>query len=129
MWDFIRNIFSGIAIIPIFPFIIVFLGYGAFVKDRKKAIRVAMDVSTIFFIPCVAALFNELFNSEFGIYGILLVMIIGGGLLGNMHYRKDGIIPWKKILRVVWRITFFATAFLYIIFIIVMLLQLAFTVS
>ncbi|URN93170.1 MAG: DUF3397 domain-containing protein [Candidatus Pristimantibacillus lignocellulolyticus] len=129
MWDIIRSIFSGIAIIPIFPFIITYLGYGAFVKDRKKAIRLAMDVSTLFLIPCVAALFNKLFNSESSIYGILLVMIIGGGLLGNLHYRKDGIIPWKKILRVVWRITFFATAFLYIILIIVMLLQLAFTVS
>jgi len=129
MWDIIRSIFSGIAIIPIFPFIITYLGYGAFVKDRKKAIRLAMDVSTLFLIPCVAALFNNLFNSGFSIYGILLVMIIGGGLLGNLHYRKDGIIPWKKILRVVWRISFFATAFLYIILIIVTLLQLAFTVS
>ncbi|HIW32786.1 MAG TPA: DUF3397 domain-containing protein [Candidatus Paenibacillus intestinavium] len=129
MWDFIRTVFSAIATIPIFPFFIVYLGYNVFVKDRKKSIRLAMDVSAVFLIPCVGALFNELFSSNFGIYGILLAMIIGGGLLGNAHYRKDGVIPWKKIVRVVWRIAFFVTAFLYIIFIAIILLQLAFTVS
>lgn len=129
MWDIIGYTFSAIATIPILPFIIVFLGYGIFVHNRKKAIMMAMDVSTIFFIFCVGALFNNLFNSNFGIYGILLVMIIGGGLLGNAHFRKNGTIPWKKILRVVWRITFFITAFLYIIFNVFAFIQLAFTVS
>ena len=111
MWDIIRYIFSAIASIPIFPFIIVYLGYSLFEKNRKKVIRLAMDISTVFFILCVAGLFNLLFTSKFGIYGILLVMIIGGGLLGNLHYRKDGVIPWKKILRIIWRITFFAQHF------------------
>lgn len=129
MWSIIGYIFSAIATIPILPFIIIYLGYGAIVKNRKKAIRMAMDISTLFFLLNVAALFNQLFNSSFSIYGILLVMLIGGGLLGNAHYRKGGIIPWKVILRVVWRITFFVTAFLYIILSIFVLFRLAFTVS
>lgn len=129
MWDIIRSTFSAIATMPILVFIVVFLGYSAFVHNRKKAIIMAMDISTLFFIVCDAALFNKLFNSTFGIFGILLVMIIGGGLLGNVHYRKDGTIPWKRILRVVWRVTFFATAFLNIILYIFVIFLLAFTVS
>ncbi|MCM3632251.1 MULTISPECIES: DUF3397 domain-containing protein [Paenibacillus] len=124
MWDII----SAIATIPILPFIIVFIGYEIFIKDRKRAIRMAMDVSTIFFILNVGALFNQLFHIGFGIYGILLVMIIGAGLLGNIHYRKSGNIPWKRIVRVIWRVTFFIMVLLYLILNIYVLLKLAFTV-
>lgn len=128
MWDIIKYILSAIATIPILPFVIVYFGYLAFAKERKQAIRMAMDISTIFFIVNVGALFNQLFNSSFGLYGIFLVMIIGAGLLGNGAYRKKQEIPWKRIVRVVWRVTFFVTALLYIFLNMFMLLKLAFTV-
>ncbi|MFC6331374.1 DUF3397 domain-containing protein [Paenibacillus septentrionalis] len=128
MWDIIKYIFSAIATFPILPFIIVFIGYELYSKDRKRSIRMAMDVSTVFFILSVGALFNELFNSGFGLYGIMLAMIIGAGLLGNAHYRKNGTIPWKRMLRVIWRVAFFVTAFLWLVLITFVLLKLAFTV-
>lgn len=128
MWDIIKYIFSAIAMFPILPFIIVYIGYELYTKDRKRSIRMAMDVSTLFFALSVAALFNELFDSGFGIYGIMLTMIIGAGLLGNAHYRKNGAIPWKRIIRVIWRVTFFVTAFLWLVLITFVLIKLAFTV-
>lgn len=99
-----------------------------FDKDKKKAIRMAMDVSTIFFVIHDAALLNNLFNSSFALYGMLLVMIIGAGLLGNGAYRKSQNIPWKRIIRAIWRVTFFVTALLYIFLSMYVLLKLAFTV-
>lgn len=128
MWDIIKYIFSGMAIFPVLTFVVACFGLIAFGKERKYAIRMAMDISTIFFIFNVGALLNTLFNNRFGLYGIFLVMIIGAGLLGNSYYRKDGAIPWKKIIRVVWRITFFITVLLYIVLHIIILLKLAFTV-
>jgi len=124
MWDII----SAIATLPILMFIVVYFGYGFFIKDRKRAIRMAMDVSTVFFILNVGALFNHLFSNKFGLYVILLVMIIGAGLLGNIYYRKSGAVPWKRIVRVVWRVTFFVTVLLYVVLNIYVLLKLAFTV-
>lgn len=128
MWDTIRFIIAGIATIPILPFFIVYFGYSLYQGNRKKAIRLAMDVSTVFFVFNVGALFNEIFNSNFGLYLLLLGMIIGAGLLGNAHYRKDGNIPWQKIARIVWRVTFFVTVFLYLVFSTYVVFNLAFTV-
>jgi len=128
MWDIIKNVFSAISIFPFLPFVIVYFGYMLFDKDKKKAIRMAMDVSTIFFVIHDAALLNNLFNSSFALYGMLLVMIIGAGLLGNGAYRKSQNIPWKRIIRAIWRVTFFVTALLYIFLSMYVLLKLAFTV-
>ena len=129
MWDIIRYVFTVMSTVPFIPFLIVFFAYGLFEKERKQVIRVSMDVSTIFFILNVAAMFNTLFHSTFGLYGILLFMLIGGGLLGNALYRKHGNVQWSKILRIVWRITFFITVLLYVIFTVFILFKLAFTVS
>lgn len=129
MWDIIKNTIAGIAFVPIIPFVITYIGYGFFVHDRKKSIRMAMDVSTFFFIICVSALFNLLFNSSFGLYGLLLIMLIGAGFLGNGQYRKNGIIAWKHIAKVIWRLTFFITVSLYILFILFALIKTMFTVA
>lgn len=75
-----------------------------------------MDVTTALLIGCVAVLFDELFNSRFGIYGILLFMLLGGGLLGNAQFRKRGAVDAKKIFRTIWRLSFFTMSVLYIVF-------------
>ncbi|WP_424768279.1 DUF3397 domain-containing protein [Paenibacillus sp. sgz302251] len=115
------------ALIPIIPFAIVFFVYGAIIRDRKKAFRLAMDVTTALLIGCVAALFNDIFNNQFGLYGILLFMLIGGGLLGNAQFRKRGAVDAKKIFRTVWRISFFSMSVLYILFMCISLGKLMFT--
>jgi len=124
----INKIYAALALIPVIPFVIVLFGYGAVVQDRKKAFRIAMDVTTIFLIWCVAALFNLLFGSNFGIYGILLVMLLGGGLLGNAQFRKRGAVDVKRVLRTVWRLCFFAMSVLYIVFMFISIGKIVFTV-
>ena len=115
LWNYLHTIYAIIAIIPVVPFITVLVCYSLFTGDRKRAMRLAMDISTIFLIGVVAALFNMAFGSEFGIYGIFLIMLIGGGLLGNAQFRKRGKVDAKKIVTMVWRLTFFAMSVFYII--------------
>lgn len=129
MWDIIKNSIAAIAIVPILPFVITYISYSFLAHDRKKSIRMAMDVSTFFFLICVSALFNYLFNSSFGLYGILLVMLIGAGFLGNGQYRKNGTIAWKRIVKVIWRLTFFVTVTLYILLGLFALFKIMFTVA
>ncbi|OBR64997.1 hypothetical protein A7K91_05355 [Paenibacillus oryzae] len=119
IWDVFKSIYAALAIIPLLPFAIVFFGYGAYIQDRKKALLMAMDVSTAFLIPCVGALFVVMLNTNFGFYGILLMMLLGGGLLGNAQFRKRGAVNAKRIFRAVWRMTFFLTSVLYIILMLV----------
>jgi Protein of unknown function (DUF3397). len=116
IWNSIQYAYTALALIPILPFAIVLFGYGAIIQDRKKALRMAMDVSTAFFILCVGGLIQLLFNTNFGLYGILLFMLLGGGLLGNAQYRKRGSVDVKRIFKMVWRLSFFAMSFLYVVF-------------
>ncbi|CAM4144917.1 DUF3397 domain-containing protein [Paenibacillus alkaliterrae] len=116
IWESITYLYAYLAVIPIIPFIIVLFGYGAFIRDRKKAFRLAMDITTAFLIGCVAVLFDNLFGSKFGFYGILLFMLLGAGLLGNAQFRTRGSIDAKKIFRTVWRLSFFTMSLLYVVF-------------
>ncbi|MCR2803711.1 DUF3397 domain-containing protein [Paenibacillus soyae] len=129
LWDKIEWLYSLIALIPILPFAIVLFGYGAYIQNRKKALLLAMDVSNAFFILCVAALFNMLFDSNFGLYGILLVMILGGGLIGNAQFRKRGNVDVKRVFRAIWRMSFFAMTALYLVFMIILIGRVVFTVA
>lgn len=74
-----------------------------------------MDITTALLIGCVAVLFNRIFSNSFGLYGILLVMLIGGGLLGNLQFRKRGQVDVRKIFRAIWRLGFFAMGIMYIV--------------
>jgi hypothetical protein len=80
-----------------------------------------MDITTAFLIGCVAVLFDRLFSSHFGLYGILLFMLLGGGLLGNAQFRKRGNIDAKKIFRAVWRLSFFTMSILYVVFMFILI--------
>lgn len=127
IWASIKHLYAYLAVIPIIPFAVIMFGYGAYIRDRKKAFRLAMDITTLFLIGCVAVLFDSIFNSRFGLYGILLFMVLGGGLLGNAQFRKRGSVDGKKIFRTIWRLSFFTMSLLYIVFMCVGLGKMLFT--
>ncbi|ANY69963.1 hypothetical protein BBD42_28260 [Paenibacillus sp. BIHB 4019] len=115
IWESIKHFYAYMAVIPVIPFLLIYFGYGAIIQDRKKAFRLAMDVTTALLIGCVAVLLDSLFNNSFGLYGILLFMLIGGGLLGNAQFRKRGSVNVKRIFRAVWRLGFFTMSMLYLL--------------
>lgn len=123
LWSYLQTVYAVVAIIPIVPFFTVLICYSLFTGDRKKALRLAMDITTLFLIGVVAALFNMTFGNQFGIYGILLVMLIGGGLLGNAQFRKRGKVNTKKIFTMVWRLAFFGMTVCYVILLPIVLVK------
>lgn len=129
LWAFLIHFYAIFAVIPILAFIIILYGYGVYSGDRKKALRLAMDITTVFLIGCVAALFNKLFGSQFGIYWIMLFMLLGGGLLGNAQFRKRGNVDAKRVFKAVWRLSFFTMSFFYVLFMIIAFGQILFTVA
>ncbi|MFC0333723.1 DUF3397 domain-containing protein [Paenibacillus sepulcri] len=115
LWESIKNVYASLAVIPIVPFILIYFGYAAISGDRKRAFRLAMDITTALLIGCVAVLFNRIFHSNFGLYGILLILLLGGGLLGNVQYQSKGVLDVRRIGRAVWRLGFFLMAILYVL--------------
>ncbi|MCA0753815.1 DUF3397 domain-containing protein [Paenibacillus sp. N4] len=127
IWTGITHLYGYLAVIPVIPFAIILFGYWAWIRDWKKAFRAAMDITTVFLIGCVAVLFDTIFGSRFGFYGIMLFMLIGAGLLGNAQFRKRGSVDAKKIFRTVWRLGFFSMSILYILFMVIGLGKMMFT--
>lgn len=115
IWDSLVRAYAAIAMVPIVPFLLVFIIAAIRGGDRKKAFRLAMDVSTAFLIGCVATLLNFRLNTNFGLFFIILVLLIGGGMIGNAQNRIKGKLDSVKIVRAVWRLSFFAMTILYIL--------------
>ncbi|MFC4808274.1 DUF3397 domain-containing protein [Paenibacillus sp. GCM10023250] len=115
IWESIKHVYALLAVIPVVPFLLVYFGYAAVSGDRKKAFRLAMDVTTALLIGCVAVLFNDIFDSGFGLYGILLILLLGGGLLGNLQVRSKGSLDLRRVARAIWRLGFFLMSVCYVI--------------
>lgn len=117
------NSFITLSVIPVVPFLLVyFIGTGM-KKDRRKTFFLAMDVTTVFLFLSVSALFNNLFNSGFGFYLILLIVLISAGLIGGAQNRMKGKVDGKRILRAVWRLGFIVMSIGYILFMIIGLIK------
>lgn len=104
-----------LSVMPIIPFVIVYFITYYLKKDKKTAVKLAMDVTTLFLILSVSALFNIVFGSKFGFYLILLVLLIAVGLIGGAQNRMKGKVDMRRLLRAVWRLTFAGTGIAYIL--------------
>lgn len=126
IWNFLVKTYSLIAIVPIIPFVVAYFLNTSAGKNRKEAIRSAMDVTTFFLVGIVAALLNRQLGMTFGLYLLLLLMLIAGGLIGNAQNRANGKVDAAKVVRVVWRLSFFFLALLYVLLMLIELIKLIF---
>lgn len=102
------------SMLPVIPFMLVYVIHRSIKHDKKAAILMAMDVTTLFLILSVSALFNNVSGSNFGFYLILLVLLIAGGLIGGAQNRMKGKVDVRRLLRAVWRLAFAGTGLAYI---------------
>jgi hypothetical protein len=115
IWNALVQSYAFLATIPIIPFLLVYIVASVRGGDRKRAFRLAMDVTNAFLIGCVAVLLNQRLHTNFGLFFLFLLMLIGGGLIGNAQNRIKGKVDANKLFRAVWRLSFFFLAVLYVI--------------
>lgn len=113
--DAIESFLSVITILPFFPFLFVYFIVLRYKKHKKTALLTAMDVTTVFLIFAVAALFNNTFHTGFGFYLILLLLLISIGLIGSAQNRLKGKIDYGRMFKVVWRMAFVMMGISYIV--------------
>lgn len=114
IWDSLVHAYAVVAVVPIIPFLLVFFIVSVRSGDRKMAIRMGMDITNVFLIGCVAMLINGRLNTHFGLFFLILLLLIGGGLIGNAQNRIRGKVDLPKLAKSVWRISFFAMVVLYV---------------
>ncbi|GGH44868.1 DUF3397 domain-containing protein [Paenibacillus silvae] len=110
------EIFIVLSILPFFPFFLVYWGMIVWKKDKSIALRTAMDVTTFFLIFSVSALFNLTFDSNFGFYLTLILILIALGFIGGAQNRLKGKVDGGRMFRAVWRMSFVIMSFGYILF-------------
>ncbi|KAA9007615.1 DUF3397 domain-containing protein [Paenibacillus spiritus] len=117
--EFIRNSLGVLSVLPVLPFVLVY-GIGRFMKlEKRRCLFLAMDVTTVFLLLSVSALFNNIFDSRFGFFLILLIVLIGAGLIGGAQNRLKGQIDGKRLFRAVWRLSFMLMGAGYVLFMVV----------
>ncbi|MNN38547.1 hypothetical protein D3C81_1525520 [compost metagenome] len=113
--------FIFFSVVPIVPFLLVYMIHYLWngKRNRRKSLLLAVDVTTVFLILSVSALFNQIFASGFGFYLIMLLLLIIGGLIGGAQNRMKGQVDVKRLVRAVWRLAFLGAGFAYIVFVII----------
>lgn len=117
VWDWLLNIYARIATFTFLLFPLAWIiGYGI-TGNKKRASRLAADITMIFLIGSVAALYDHLFNTSFGGFWIIvLFLLLLAGFIGNAQNRLRGKVDPIKIGRAVWRLGFLVLAFMYLLF-------------
>ncbi|WNS43813.1 DUF3397 domain-containing protein [Paenibacillus sp. MMS20-IR301] len=121
--EFLRNSFGVFSVIPIVPFLIVYFAGIGLKIEKRKIFLLAMDVTTLFLLMSVSGLFNIVFDSTFGFYLILLIVLISAGLIGGAQNRLKGKVDGKRLFRAVWRLAFFFLGVSYVLFMVIGLIQ------
>jgi hypothetical protein len=115
IWKSLVDAYALLAVVPIIPFLLVYVVASIRGGDRKRAFRLAMDVTNAFLIGCVASLLNSRLNTNFGLFFIILLLLIGGGLIGNAQNRIRGRVDTARLVKAVWRLSFFGMTILYVL--------------
>ncbi|MDI4646572.1 DUF3397 domain-containing protein [Cohnella hashimotonis] len=119
MWNALVSAYAVLAIGSVIPFAAVYGISTMQTGDKKRAMGLAMDMTTIFLIGIVSYLLNRVFGIHMGFYIILLFMLLGAGLIGNAQYRVRGKVDSLKLFRAIWRLSFFGLAALYVLFMLI----------
>jgi hypothetical protein len=124
MINLFTNFYAYMAIIPFIPFLIVCAAAYFMTNNGKKAIVWAMDITTFFLIGAVSVMYNVVFPSGLGgIWWIVLLFLITGGLIANMQNKLKGQIDPRRIVRAVWRLGFLFLSLFYVLLFIVGITQ------
>ncbi|WP_341805081.1 DUF3397 domain-containing protein [Paenibacillus turpanensis] len=119
MIQIFSQVYAFLAALPFIPFGLAWIIAYAALRNRRSSMLLAMDITVIFLVGAVTALFNDVFSSGFGFYLLLLLFLIIFGLLGNAQMRLKGRFHPAKILKSIWRLGFFALCGAYVLLLIV----------
>jgi len=91
--------------LPILGYIVFFTVAKQMTKNHRRSVRIAMDLSTIFFIFAVNYLITVIWNKQLFWVLMLIVLTIACTVV-LVHYKVKQEIVFSKVLKGVWRLNF-----------------------
>lgn len=103
----LKSIYAYLALLPFLTFFIFYFIHKLVKQEQKKAVSFAMDVTTFFLIGSVSVMYDRVVSSTVnGFAWILLVLVLAAAFIGNAQNRLKGKVDGKRLIRVVWRMSF-----------------------
>ncbi|WP_185819766.1 DUF3397 domain-containing protein [Salibacterium salarium] len=106
MSNIIVSILATLLTLPFLAWYIVYITIVKSIKRKSKAIRMATDITTVFFIAAVHLLVMEIWGQSY-LWLIFLVILVTAVLFTIMHYRAREEVEFVKLMKGIWRFTFF----------------------
>ncbi|WP_088104993.1 DUF3397 domain-containing protein [Halalkalibacter urbisdiaboli] len=107
---------ATIVTIPIFGWYLVYIITVKITKNKRRAVRLAIDGSCILFITSVYFIMYELWQRSF-LWIILTLIFFIAFIFTFIHWKIADDIYVKKLFRGIWRTNFLIFFFLYFILI------------
>ncbi|WP_318504905.1 DUF3397 domain-containing protein [Bacillus sp. T3] len=116
MGALISNIIAAVITIPLLGYFLVFIISKLVLKNHRKAVRVAIDLSTLLLVISVHHLIIVIWNHSY-LWVLLLLMISVAVVFVIIHWKTKQEILFLPVLKGVWRMNFllFLTAYLFLI--------------
>ncbi|MNQ85114.1 hypothetical protein D3C85_1002640 [compost metagenome] len=111
----LSTLYAILAVAPFITFTVLWFIIYFFLKDKKMTTRFTMDVTTLFLLGSVSLMWNRLFQTQFGFWLIVLILLIAFGIIGGYQNHLKGKTDLIKVGRLVWRLSFVGLSALYIL--------------
>jgi hypothetical protein len=113
MTSVISSFFAIFITIPILVYVLIFIICKPFTKNHRKAVHIALDVSTIFFILSVHFLVITIWEKSY-LSIIFLFMLCCAIIFVIMNWKIKGEIIFSRFFKGFWRFSFLVFFIAYI---------------
>lgn len=116
MGAIISNIIAAVITIPLLGYFLVFIISKLVLKNHRKAVRVAIDLSTLLLVIAVHHLIIVIWHQSY-LWLLLVLMILIAVVFVIIHWKTKHEILLLPILKGIWRMNFllFLTAYMFLI--------------
>jgi hypothetical protein len=100
--EFLSSIIATFVTIPLFGYIIVFVITKIVTKQHRKAVRIALDFTTLLIIMAVHYFIKAIWGTSY-LWLILLIMILIAIVFVIIHWKVKHEIHFAKVFKGFWR--------------------------
>ncbi|WP_071459348.1 DUF3397 domain-containing protein [Bacillus massilinigeriensis] len=120
------SLFAGAAAllvtVPPAAYLLAFIASKQITGNHKKSVKLAVDVTTLFFLLAVHYLILTIWGKSFFWLLLLLLLVIGAAIaFSSWKHRQE--IDYIRVFKGVWRSSFLFFALLYLILVAIGLLN------
>lgn len=118
----LSSIYGIIVIFPLIGYLIAFVVLKLVLKNHRKAVLLAIDITTLIMIFSVHHLVKVIFNQSF-FWLIVIIMLFFAAILVLYVYKTKGEIEYEKIFKSIWRMYFLILLVMYVLLMLIGIYQ------